>query len=223
MSVGALSPWLAAPLPAQAANQFTIDAKASTFGSVVVDAAGSGYVTWNHEGSNSYVLQARAGSAQLRASDRTVRAREAGIRLSQRALRDPRPRKHGVGGGLPLRPGRHADLDLHQRGQTFGAPYEIPYIPNCPEVGPCNLSFSYAGRTNTEDMLPITNGYAAYQGQVYRTEKGQLNVYWTESSNNPGLGFNIDNTGEITGGPEGATEFTFETPGAEESAAQPSA
>jgi hypothetical protein len=211
VSVGALSLWLAAPLPAQAGDQFTLDAKATTFGPVVVDAAGNGYVTWNHEGSPetpTFCKLAPGARSCAHPIALSVPGKpEYASPNTPFAILGPENTVWVVASRYVL------DDTLiwtsTNGGQTFGAPYEIPYIPNCPEVGPCNLSFSYANRTNTDDMLPITHSYAAYQGQVYKTEKGQFNVYWAESSNNPGLGFNIDNTGEITGGPEGATEFTF--------------
>jgi hypothetical protein len=91
---------------------------------------------------------------------------------------------------------------------TFGAAHEIPYYPVC-DTTPCllpALSVSYTGMTDVDDMLPVTSGYATYDRQV---ESSPPSVYWLESSYNPGLGFNLDDTGELEGGPAGATEFAF--------------
>ena len=93
-------------------------------------------------------------------------------------------------------------------GRTFGAPHDIPYYPTC-DTTPCKLpalSVSYAGMTDVDDMLPVTLNYATYAGQ---DESSPPSVAWLESSNNPGLGFNFDDTGELYGGPAGATEFAF--------------
>jgi hypothetical protein len=201
--------------PALAANQFTIDAKASSFGPVVVDAAGNGYVTWSHEGSPETPMFCKLAPG----------ARSCAHPI---ALPLPGPPEYaspntpfailGPENTVWVVASRYILDDTliwtsTNGGQTFGGAYEIPYLPNCPETGPCKLSFSFANRTNTDDMLPITTNYAAYDGQIERTEKGAFAVYWLESSNNPGLGFNLDSTAEISGGSEGVTEFTFGNPG----------
>lgn len=64
--------------------------------------------------------------------------------------------------------------------------------------------------TDVDDMLPVTLDYATYDRQV---ESSPASVSWLESSNNPGLGFNFDDTAELYGGPAGVTEFAFDNTG----------
>ena len=79
---------------------------------------------------------------------------------------------------------------------------------------------SYAGLTDIDDALPVTPTYATYDGQTYKTASGQSSVGWVASSNNPGLGFNLDDTAETAAGrPERASSRSA-TPAAGASAAR---
>jgi hypothetical protein len=205
---------------AWAADQFTIDRNPDSFGAVVTDQAGNGYVAWEHAGSGG-------------AADVPMFCKLApGVRRCAHPTRLALP---GSGQGAQanalalfpiLGPGQAVWVVTSRYvlddtliwtsgdgGRSFGAPAEIPYTPNCPPSGPCPLSYSYAGLTQIDDGLPIALNYATYDRQVYLTGTGLPSVYWLESSNNPGLGFNIDDTAEISGGSAGTSEFTFDNPG----------
>jgi hypothetical protein len=205
------------------ADQFTIDHHPDSFGAVVTDAAGNGYVAWEHLGTGGAAdtpMFCRLAPEATRCTDP--------VALSL-------PGSGDLNGGGPLSgdelsanqvfpilgPGsivwvvtsRYVADDTviwtsTDGGRTFGAPHEIPYYPTCDST-PCKLpalSVSYAGMTDVDDMLPVTLDYATYRGQA---ESSPPSVAWLESSNNPGLGFNFDDTGELYGGPAGATEFAF--------------
>jgi hypothetical protein len=203
------------PAGANAAHQFTIDSSPQTFGAVTTDAAGNGYVTWEH-GTLAGVWTPMF------------------CKLKPGASRCPDPIRltvpPGNAGGDPsanevfpiLGPGkivwvvtsRYVDDDTviwtsTNGGTNFGAPYVIPYITCAGATMPCEPSYSYADGTDIDDAVPITPGYAAYSGQTYLTASGQPSVYWLESSFDPFLGFNLDDTAETLGGPMGASEFTF--------------
>jgi hypothetical protein len=213
--------------PAWGADQFTIDHHPDSFGAVVTDAAGNGYVAWEHLGTGG-------------AADTPMFCRLApGAKRCADPVALSLPGGGGLNGGGPLSgdelsanqvfpilgPGsvvwvvtsRYVADDTviwtsTDGGRTFGAPHEIPYYPSC-DTTQCKLpalSVSYAGMTDVDDMLPVTLDYATYDGQV---ESSPPSVAWLESSNNPGLGFNFDDTGELYGGPAGATEFAFDNTG----------
>jgi hypothetical protein len=208
---------------AWAANQFTIDPNPDSFGAVVTDSAGNGYVAWEHLGT--------AGAA-----DTPMFCKLApGARRCTDPIALSLPGGGGLAGGGPLSGDELNALQLFpilgpgsvvwvvtsryvandtviwtstDGGLTFGPPHEIPYYPVC-DTTPCllpDLSVSYAGLTDIDDALPVTRDYATYNRQVESTPPS---VYWLESSNNPGLGFNLDDTGELYGGGAGATEFVF--------------
>jgi hypothetical protein len=209
------------------ADQFTIDRHPDSFGAVVTDAAGNGYVAWEH---------LRTGGA----ADTPMFCRlAAGAKQCADPIALSLPGGGGLSGGGPLSgdelsanqvfpilgPGstvwvvtsRYVADDTviwtsTDGGRTFGAPHEIPYYPTC-DTTPCKLpalSVSYSGLTDVDDMLPVRLDYATYDRQV---ESSPASVAWLESSNNPGLGFDLDDTGELYGGPAGATEFAFDNTG----------
>jgi hypothetical protein len=206
--------------PALAADQFTLDPGASTFGAVVTDPAGNGYVAWEHGGTGG-------------APDTPMFCKlpPGATRCSHPiALALPTPGDMygsadqvfpilGPGSTVWVVTSRYVRSDTliwtsSDGGKTFGPPYRIPYIPDCVGAPPgCVPSNSYADKTDGDDMLPITPTYQTYDRQTYLTSSGQPSVYFLESSNNPGLGFNLDNTNETAGGPPGATEFSFSNPG----------
>jgi hypothetical protein len=217
VSLGALSLWLAAPLAAQAANQFTVEAQPDSYGAIVTDAAGNGYLAWNHEAgvSTDVPMFCKLAPGARKCAHPISLTLPGGPEFAS----DDQPSPIlGPPGVVWVVASRYIANDTviwtsTDGGQTFSAPYDIPYIPNCPIAGPCALSFNFTNLTNVDDMLPVTPSYAAYNGQLYKTSTGQPSVYWLEASNNPGLGFNLDNTNETSGGSAGASEFQFGNPG----------
>jgi hypothetical protein len=201
---------------ASAADQFTIDPTPDSFAAVVTDAAGNGYLAWEHAGTGGtadspmFCKLAPAASRCVHPIGLSLPGAANGAEANALA---PFPIL-GPGSTVWVVASRYVLNDTliwtsSDGGATFGAPHDIPYIPTCPIVGPCQLSFSYSGLSNVDDSLPVTLGYATYNRQVYLTSTGEPSVYWLESSYNPGLGLNLDNTAEILAGPEGTTEFTF--------------
>jgi hypothetical protein len=217
VSLGALSLWLAAPLPAQAANQFTVEAQPDSYAAIVTDAAGNGYLAWNHEAGVSTDVPMFCKLAP--GAKKCAHPISLALPGAPEFASDDQPSPIlGPPGVVWVVASRYIANDTviwtsTDGGQTFSAPYDIPFIGTCPIAGPCALSFSFTDLTNVDDMLPVTPSYAAYDGQLYKTSTGQPSVYWLEASNNPGLGFSLENTNETSGGPAGASEFQFGNPG----------
>jgi hypothetical protein len=203
-----------------AADQFTLDSGASTFGAVVTDPAGNGYVAWEHGGTGGapdtpMFCKLPPGATKC-AHPVTLSLPNPGDMYGSADQLFP---ILGPGSVVWVVTSRYVRTDTliwtsGDGGKTFGPPYVIPYIPSCDSQPPgCVESYSYADKTDGDDMLPVTPAYQTYARQLYLTSGGQPSVYFLESSNNPGLGFNIDNTNETRGGPPGATEFSFSNPG----------
>jgi len=218
VSIGAALLWGSATAgPAWASDQFTLESHPDSYAAIVTDAAGNGYVAWNHEAgiSTDVPMFCKLAPGATKCEHPISLALPGGSTYAS----DDQPFPIlGPPGVVWVVASRYIADDTviwtsTDGGQTFSSPHDIPYIPDCPIEGPCNLSFSFAGLTNVDDMLPVTLSYAAYDGQPYKTSAGQPDVYWLESSNNPGLGFNLDNTNEIFAGAAGTTEFTFANTG----------
>jgi len=203
---------------AQAAHQFTVDSQPDSYGATVTDAAGNGYLAWNHVAgiSTDVPMFCKLAPGATKCAHPISLALPGGPEFAS----DDQPFPIlGPPGVVWVVASRYIASDTviwtsTNGGQTFSAPYDIPFIGSCPIAGPCELSFSFTDLTNVDDMLPVTLNYAAYDGQLYKTSAGAPSVYWLEASNNPGLGFNLDNTNEILAGAAGTTEFTFGNPGA---------
>ncbi len=216
-AVGAALLWGCSVSSAWGSDQFTVDPQPDSYGAIVTDTAGNGYIAWNHEAgiSTDVPTFCKLAPGARKCAHPISLALPGGPTYAS----DDQPFPIlGPPGVVWVVASRYIADDTviwtsTNGGQSFGAPYDIPYIPTCPLVGACQLSFSFAGLTNVDDMLPVTPSYAAYDGQLYKTTAGQPSVYWLESSNNPGLGFNLDNTNEILAGAAGTTEFTFENTG----------
>lgn len=203
-----------------AADQFTLDSGTSTFGAVVTDPAGNGYIAWEHGGTGGapdtpMFCKLPPGATKC-AHPITLALPSPGDIYGSADQVFP---ILGPGSVVWVVTSRYVRSDTliwtsGDGGRTFGSPYVIPYIPSCDSQPPgCVESYSYADLTDGDDMLPVTPSYQTYNRQLYLTSGGQPSVYFLESSNNPGLGFNIDNTNETRGGPPGATQFTFSNPG----------
>ena len=205
------------PAAANAAHQFTIDSSPQSFGAVATDAAGNGYVTWEH-GSLGGVwapMFCKLKPGATRCSSPISLQLPGGPG-------DPSANEVfpivGPGKTVWVVTSRYVDQDTliwtsTNGGTSFGAAHVIPYLTCIGAPGPCEPSYSYADGTDIDDAVPVTPGYAAYAGQTYLTASGQPSVYWLESSFDPFLGFNIDNTAETLGGPMGASEFQFDNAG----------
>ncbi len=206
---------------ALAADQFTLDPMPDSIGPVVTDAAGNGYVAWEHASS--------AGGADVPMFCRLVPGAHSCAHPIALSLPDPADGSEasalapfpilGPGATVWVAASRYVMDDTlvwtsSDGGATFGPPYQIPYVPDCSNGGTCQLSFSFANHTGVDDMLPVTPSYATYDRQLYPAGGGAPSVGWLEATNNPGLGFNFDDTAETAGGPEGATEFSFSNTGA---------
>ena len=213
---------------AWAADQFTIDPSPDSFGAVVTDAVGNGYVAWEHLGTGGAAdvpMFCKLPPGAKRCTDPVALSLPgAGGLAGGGALSGDELNGNqvfpilGPGSVVWVVTSRYVADDTviwtsTDGGLTFGAPHEIPYYPSCSST-PCllpALSVSYAGMTGVDDVLPVTLDDATYDRQVESTPPS---VYWLESSNNPGLGFNFDDTGELYGGPAGTTEFAFDNTGA---------
>ena len=205
---------------ATAADQFTIDPKPDSFAPIVTDAAGNGYVAWEHAGTGAAAdkpmfcrLSPGAGRC-VHPISLVLPGSSAGPEANALA---PFP-VLGSGSTVWVVTSRYAMNDIvvwtsTDGGSTFGPPHVIPYIINCPAPCPFVASFPYSGQGTLDDVLPDTRTYATYGRQLYTDTKGQF-VYFMESSYNPDLGFNVETTDEIAAGPAGVSEFTFANPGA---------
>ncbi len=220
--------WGSTVSSARAADQFTIDRNPDSFGAIVTDAAGNGYVAWEHlrtGGAADVPMFCRLAPGAKRCTDPIAlslpgaRGLSGGGALSGDELNGNQVFPIlGPGGVVWVVTSRYVADDTviwtsTDGGLTFGAPHEIPYYPSCSST-PCllpALSVSYSGMTGVDDVLPVTLDDATYDRQA---ESSPPSVYWLESSNNPGLGFNFDDTGELYGGPAGASEFAFDNTGA---------
>jgi len=106
-------------------------------------------------------------------------------------------------------------------GKSFGAPHDIPLITTPQAALNGDESYSYAGLTSPDDLVPVnyTNfdlydeGSASGALPGSQTASGIPAVSWIESSTNPGLGWNLDSNNEAYGGDPGMTEFDFNSPG----------
>ncbi len=223
--IGALV-WAGMVSPAYAAGEFTIDRDADSFGAVVTDAAGYGYVTWEHRGTAGAAdtpMFCRLAPGATRCSDPIALTLpgagdlNAGGPLSGDELNaDQVFPILGPGSTLWVVTSRYVADDTvvwtsTDDGQTFGAPHVIPYYPACGIT--CllpDLSVSFPGMTDIDDVLPVTLDYQTYGRQV---ESSPPSVSWVESSNNPGLGFDVDGSGWLEAGAAGVSEFAFDNTG----------
>lgn len=218
--------WVAVPLiwlwaaPARAADQFTIDSGPDSFGPIVTDAAGNGYVAWEHTvggaAADVPMFCKLAPGAKRCAHPINLALPGAGAGLEANALA-PFPIL-GPGNTIWVVASRYVIDDVvvwtsSDGGRTFGGPLLIPNIPNCPSPCPFVASIPYTGLGTVDDALPVASTGATYDRQLYRNADGSPFVYWFQSSYNPDLGFNFDAVDEIAGGPPGVSEFTFSNPG----------
>ncbi len=215
--------WVLITSSARAADQFTIDSHPDSFGAVVTDSAGNGYVAWEHLGTGGAAdvpMFCRLPPGAKRCTDPVALSLPgAGGLAGGGALSGDELNGNqvfpilGPGSVVWVVTSRYVADDTviwtsTDGGRTFGAPHEIPYYPSCSST-PCllpALSVSYSGMTDVDDVLPVTLDDKTYDRQV---ESSPPSVYWLESSNNPGLGFNFDDTGELYGGPPNTSEFSF--------------
>jgi hypothetical protein len=220
--------WGAMASAAWGAGQFTIDRSPDSFGAVVTDAAGNGYVAWEHLGTGGAAdtpMFCRLAPGARRCADPIALSLpgagnlNAGGPLSGDELNALQVFPIlGPGSTVWVVTSRYVADDTvvwtsTDGGMTFGAPHLIPYYPTCDST-PCalpDLSVSYPSMTGIDDVLPVTLDYQTYDRQV---ESSPPSVNWLESSTNPGLGFNLAGSGELYGGPAGVTEFAFDNTGA---------
>jgi hypothetical protein len=206
LSVLALA-FAAAASAALAANRFTIDSTPDSFGAVVTDSAGNGYVAWEH----------------LRPHN------AADVPMFCKLAPGATSCKHPIALGLPG-PSAGAAANADQLFPILGPGRTVWVVTARPAVGDTLvwtsrdggasfgavhviLPYSYAGKIDIDDALPVTPSLTTYDRQLYATPTGEPAVFWLASSFDPGLGFNVDNTAETSGGPPGLTEFTFSNPG----------
>jgi hypothetical protein len=208
------------PGVADAANRFTIDANPDSLGAIATDRAGDGYITWEHQ---TMGLAASVPMFCKLPPGATSCANPIELALPEAAFGEVANAQQvfpilGPGSVVWVVTGRYVGGDTliwtsTDGGDSFGAAHEIPYVPTCaPAARYCIPSFSWADKNDIDDVLPVTPSLTTYERQTYLTG-GQPSVSWLESSNNPGLGFNISNTAETLGGPAGLSEFTFSNPG----------
>jgi len=207
------------PAAADAAHQFTLDSSPQSFGAVATDSAGNGYVSWEHGtlGGTWTPMFCKLAPGATRCSHPIALSLPVGNAGGDPSANEVFPIL-GPGKTVWLVTSRYTDDDTliwtsTDGGASFGSAHVIPYITCTDPSVPCQPSYSYADGTNIDDAVPVTPSYAAYAGQTYLTSGGQPSVYWLESSFDPFLGFNLDNTAETLGGPMGASEFQFHNPG----------
>src|SRR5579862_282160 len=189
--------------PARADNQFTLDRHPDSFAAVVTDKAGNGYIAWEHSGgvgADTPTFCRIAPEAKRCSYEVKLGLPDAG--MGSAADANQLFPILGPGSVVWVVSSRYVLDDTlvwtsTDGGRTFSAPYDIPYVPLCTTPG-CMLSYPYSGLTDIDDALPVTPGYATYDGQRYLTSSGSPSVYWLESSFNPGLGFNLNDTAETS-------------------------
>jgi hypothetical protein len=159
---------------ARAADQFTIDHHPDSFGAVVTDSAGNGYVTWEHLGTGGAADTAMfckipagthscPGAVSLPAPGAAFQSLT-GDELSANQVFPILGPDHVV---WSVSPRYLADDTLiwtsTDGGATWGAAREIPYYPVC-DTTPCllpALSVSYPGLTDIDDIDPGVGGGGA--------------------------------------------------------------
>jgi hypothetical protein len=209
---------------ASAADQFTLDGKADSYGAIATDAAGNAYVAWNHSASpNDAPTLCRLAPGKRHCTYR-VRLSLPGNPETAAALQ-PFP----IVGPKKLVwvvASRYVDDDSliwtsKNGGKSFGAPHDIPFLTTntCPHI--CGLSYSYTGLSRVDDVVPVDfTNFSLYDEGTSRgllpgskTPGGIPSFGWVESSVNPGLGFNEDFNDLASAGPPGLSEFEFANPG----------
>jgi hypothetical protein len=152
-----------AAAPASAADQFTLDAHADSFGPIVTDASGNGYIAWER----------RHGSAAdipmfcKLAPDATSCAHPIALALPGGGAND----ENGALALFPiLGPGKTVWIvtDRYVRddtviwtstngGASFGAPYDIPSGEQCLPGAACQEGVQYTDLTGLDDTDPVTS------------------------------------------------------------------
>jgi hypothetical protein len=186
--------------PAQAANLFTLDPQADSFGPIVTDAAGNGYVAWLHTGTpNDSTMFCKLAPGARRCANPITLPAPAG----DPTLNTPSQPFAVLGGaGTPagtvyVVENRYVANDTviwksTDAGQTFSGPDDIGQ--GC-----------YSNNTNIDDVL-WWNGAVGF----------------VTGSHNPGLGYGFSVYGETCAGPlatpgtgpgQGATGWQFGNPG----------
>lgn len=211
--------------PAAASNQFTLDTDPDSFGAIVTDASGNAYITWNHTANPTDVPTFCKLAPGAHHCTYRVALSVPGAPSNEAASLQPFPILLPNGVVLVVASRSIEGDTLYwtstNGGQSFGAPYDIPYITSsdCPTY--CNGSYPYTGLDNVDDLVAVnwTNSDLYDQGKPTgllpgsETASGVPAVWWLQSSWNIGLGFN-DSGNNIAGcGGQGACEFTFDNPG----------
>jgi hypothetical protein len=200
--------------PAAAAGQFTLDSHADSFGPIVTDSSGNGYIAWE---------RSDGGAAD--------------IPMFCKLAPDAKSCSHPVALALPgggddangalalfpiLGPGNTVWIvtDRYVRddtiiwtstngGASFGAPYDIPSGQQCLPGAVCQEGVPYTDLTGLDDTDAVTNGGDTYNRQLSLDSLGQPALTFLQSSTNPGLGFDWDGNYVVDQFEPGISEFQF--------------
>jgi hypothetical protein len=201
--------------PASAADQFTLDAHADSFGPIVTDSSGNGYIAWERsDGSAADIPMFCKLAPDAKSCSHPV------------ALALPGGGGDDANGALALfpilGPGNTVWIvtDRYVRddtiiwtstngGASFGAPYDIPSGQQCLLGGVCEDSDPYTGLLGLDDTDPITSAGDTYNRQLSLDSLGQPALTFLQSATNPGLGFDWDGNYVVDQFEPGISEFQF--------------
>jgi hypothetical protein len=202
---------------ASAADQFTIDAHAASFGPIVTDSAGNGYVAWEHaNGSGADIpMFCKLAPGAKRCRQPVALGLPGGTSDDYNSALAPFPIL-GPGDVVWVVTSRYDADDIviwtsTNGGQTFSAPHDIPSGTICTGGGfPCRDGAPYTDLEGLDDTLAVTNQGDTYDRESYIDGVGQAETPFIQSSSDPGLGFGFAATDvQYIFGPLGVAVFTF--------------
>ncbi len=204
---------------ATAAGQFTLDPHADSFGAIVTDSAGNGYVAWEraNPGGADIPMFCRLAAGATSCPHPIALALPGGTQTSASTALTLFPIL-GPGSVVWVVTSRYIQDDTViwtsiDGGDSFGAPHDIPSGNQCLPNGMCETGVPYTGLTGVDDTLPIDGPGATYNRQSYIDGVNQPFVDFLQSSSNPGLGFSWDETDVVDQFEPGISEYTFAAPG----------
>jgi hypothetical protein len=200
---------------ARAADQFTLDAHADSFGPIVTDAAGNGYVAWERSNGGDadipmFCKLAPGATSCAHPVTLSLPGGDANDENSALALFPIL----GPGKTVWIVTDRYIADDTviwtsTDGGATFGAPYDIPSGQQCLVGAPCEDSVPYTGLEGLDDTDAITSTGDTYDGQLTLDSLGQPSLTFLQSSTDPGLGFDWDGNYVTDQFEPGISEFQF--------------
>lgn len=205
--------------PASAADQFTLDAHADSFGPIVTDSSGNGYVAWERRdgGAADIPMFCKLAPGASACAKPIALALPGGGADDQNGALALFPIL-GPGNTVWIVTDRYVRDDTviwtsTNGGASFGPPDDIPSGQICNPGVACEESVPYTNLTGLDDTDAITSSATGlgetYNRQLQLDQFGQPELTFLQSSTNPGLGFDWDVTNAAAQFEPGVSEFTF--------------